>query len=60
MKKLVLSEDLECSVFIPPMCQQILQGNSRGKPIILAIISDVVEIVYEVKSIVVTKHIFNL
>ena len=51
MKKLLLSEDLECSVFIPPMCHQVLQGNSRGKSVILNVISDVVEIVYEVKSI---------
>ena len=60
MKKLLLSDELECSVFIAPMWHQIQQGNSRGKSIILNIISDVIEIVYEIKPIAVTKHIFNL
>lgn len=60
MKKLVLNEELECSVFIQPMCHQILQGNSRAKATILSVIWEVVEIVYEVKSVTVTKHIYNL
>ena len=60
MKKLVLNEELECSVFIQPMCHQILQGNTRAKATILNVICEVVEIVYEVKPITVTKHIFSL
>mmetsp|Transcript_29943 Transcript_29943/g.34300 ORF Transcript_29943/g.34300 Transcript_29943/m.34300 type:complete len:113 (+) Transcript_29943:573-911(+) len=60
MKKLVLSEDLECYVFIQPMCHQILQGNLRSKAIILKVISEVVEIVYELKPVTVIKHIYSL
>ena len=60
MKKLLLSEDLECAVFVPPMCHQVLQGSTRAKAVILNILSDVVEIIYEVKSIAVTKHVFSL
>lgn len=60
MKKLVLNEELEWTVFIQPMWQQALQGNARARSIILSVITEVVEIVYEVKSVTVTKHIYNL
>ena len=60
MKKLLLNEELECSVFIQPMCHQIIQGNARAKATILNVICEVIDIVYEVKPISVTKHIYNL
>jgi len=60
MKKLILNEELEWSVFIQPMWHQVLQGNARGRASILGIITEVVEIVYEIKPVSVTKHIFNL
>jgi hypothetical protein len=60
MKKLVLNEELECSVFVQPMCQQILQGNARAKSTMLSVIWEVVDIIYEIKPIAVTKHIYTL
>lgn len=60
MKKLVLNEELECTVFIQPMWQQILQGNTRAKATILNVMWEVAEIVYEVKPVIVTKHIYSL
>lgn len=60
MKKLVLSEELEWSVFIQPMWHQILQGKAKARSIILGVLWEVLEIVYEVKAITVTKHIYSL
>lgn len=60
MKKLVLNEELEWYVFIQPMCHQVLQGNTKAKAIILNVLSEVVEIVYELKPVAVTKYIYNL
>lgn len=42
------------------MCHQILQGKAKARAIILGVICEVVEIVYEVKAASVTKHIYNL
>ena len=42
------------------MCHQILQGKAKARATILNVVWEVVEIVYEVKSISVTKHIYNL
>ena len=60
MKKLVLNEELEWYVFIQPMWNQVLQGNSKTKAVMLNVISEVVEIVYELKPVAVTKYIYNL
>ena len=60
MKKLVLNEELEWSVFIQPMWHQVLLGKAKARSIILSVIWEVVEIVYEVKTITVTKHIYSL
>ena len=60
MKKLVLNEELEWYVFIQPMWHQVMQENVKAKSIILSVLSDVVEIVYELKPVAVTKYIYNL
>lgn len=60
MKKLVLNESLDCSKFVPPLCNQVLNGSVRSKSTILDVIQEVIEVVIEEKPHSMKKYAYPM